>query len=105
MDTSFVQGTFTVVLTSLQGPISKTASYPSRSLSLACEDSRLAARERFARQNVPSGEERKEMAVFVGYSVSLWRNSAVACVQMPAPLKKRNRGRWPFTDVSLLDFF
>ena len=71
------------------------ASYPSISLSLACEHSRRAAREvslgyqRFSRQNVPGGQKRKEMAVFAGYSVSLWRNSAVACVQThPSPQKK-----------------
>ena len=47
-------------------------------------------------QNVPSGEEREEMAVFVGYSVSFWRNSAVACVQTPAPLKKKKSGTMAF---------
>ena len=88
------------------------ASYPSISLSLACEHSRRAAREvslgyqRFSRQNVPGGQKRKEMAVFAGYSVSLWRNSAVACVQThPSPQKKIGDDGESQTSLSLIFFW
>lgn len=45
------------------------------------------------------------MAVFAGYSVSLWKKFGCSlCTDAPLPSEK-NRGRRRFTDVSLSDFF